>query len=383
MINCIISININLYFFSHYFEFLTPETILLNFNLNFMPLSNWKRLTHYRANIGDRQCYALLFERKSKSLVAVPYNIRLNIKVCIYKYSFSDDVWTKHEIKPTKEIYQRGKMFNTFTGQIYPGAINDKNIYVLTKHTNQIAMLQLIEETNEYKLQIIKKINKIYSYSIGKSIIIKDELHYISQNNHIKYNLNTQQLTVIPVSTSTCPFTTSLIQIKHKIFAFRTITKTEDPSHHIYQYDIEDNHPQTVCIKLPKTIRGILSCTSILNEQLILISGINAIPYRQSEIYIYEVKTEIIKKSNIKMPHINNKDILYKIYATNDAKKDMLVTYGWIRNEYRNMPTVLQTLIRQYYIDEIVHILNSTGAHYKIDVIEILNDYSIVAQNNH
>ena len=84
-------------------------------------------------------------------------------------------------------------------------------------------------------------------------------------------------------------------------------------------------------IKLPNPI-GYVSCASILNEQIIIISGTayNRDTKRRisNNIYIYEVKTKIIKKSAIKCP-----PIVSQIFAINDNKKDLLLTCSWIKNE--------------------------------------------------
>ena len=73
--------------------------------------------------------------------------------------------------------------------------------------------------------------------------------------------------------------------------------------------------------------------------------------------------------------------MIKKELENNDEKEDILLTYGWIRNEYKDTPVCLQRLIKKYYVKEMVHLFNS-NEHYKIDATQILNNYSILCDRN-
>lgn len=323
--------------------------------------SNWKKLTHFQPDYHPH--YTILFQKESKSLIAVPHSIPIDIKTksdyIIYKYVFSSNSWKQYDIEQLTESNEKRR--------IYPKAINKGYIYANT-HKHEIAMITLINETNKYKIKIIRKMNKTKQYAYGKSIIIKDEYHYISRN-HNKYNLNTQKFTINPIPTKGIYFPTTLLHVQRKLMSF--VQNLQDNSYYCYEYDIKTNDSQYYPIKLPNN-NYCISCTSILNGQMILISATNRSKHDQCKIYIYEVKTKIIKKSKIKFP---SKYYQY-IFAINDKKKNGLLTYGWINSQYRNtyIPTCLKALIQKFCVNEILHTINRDNKHYKIDVLEIINN---------
>ena len=130
--------------------------------------SNWKKLTHFQPDYHPH--YTILFQKESKSLIAVPHSIPIDIKTksdyIIYKYVFSSNSWKQYDIEQLTESNEKRR--------IYPKAINKGYIYANT-HKHEIAMITLINETNKYKIKIIRKMNKTKQYAYGKSIIIKDE----------------------------------------------------------------------------------------------------------------------------------------------------------------------------------------------------------------
>ena len=88
--------------------------------------------------------------------------------------------------------------------------------------------------------------------------------------------------------------------------------------------------------------------------------------------FIYEVKTQIFKKLNIKLPKYIR--MCNQIFAMNDKKRDISIVNGWIANNSNNLPVALQLMISSYYINEFIHLMNPrTGDHYNIDVFHILN----------
>ena len=303
--------------------------------------------------------YRILFQRKTKSLVAILSNMNTDL---IYKYLFASNSWRKYELQPPKKLNQPNLVLD--------GAINGDTIYSYT-NKHQIAIIKLINETNKYKLQIIKKVDKNQQLEPwGTAIIIADELHYIN-NGHLKYNINTRECNTL--TNKVIPYAAvGLTKVKNKLLLFG------GRKDFVREYDIKNNHWKSLPIELFNTMH-VRSCTTILNEQMILISL--ADQHGIFKIYIYEVKTKIIKKSCIKMPYAINRNPCCDIFAINDEKEDILLTYGWIRNEYKDTPVCLQRLIKKYYVKEIVHLFNS-NEHYKIDATQILNNYSILYDRN-
>ena len=142
----------------------------------------------------------------------------------------------------------------------------------------------------------------------------------------------------------------------------------------IQQYDIKNNQWESISIDLPHHTR-FLSATSIFNGQMILISEF--ISYteptnypKNPSIYIYEVKTQNIRKSKINFPLPNH----HLIYSFNDQLKDILTIYGWLNSQIQNFPTCLTAMITKYYTNEFLHIITTVGTHYKIDILQIIDN---------
>ena len=227
----------------------------------------------------------------------------------------------------------------------------------------------IVEITNDKTRFTSKFLTNLYALGLFKDPyssfkIIQDQIYCITANHFIKYNVNTRKHQVLPNSSILNYFGASLTQVKNKLILFGKIDH-KTPS--IQQYDIINNYWEILPVKLPKEIRFI-STTTILNQQIILIFGININPY----IFIYEIKTNTFKKSNIKLPNCIKR--CNQIFAINDEKHDNFVANAWINKNSINIPLTLHLIITQYYTNEIIHLINpKTGDHYNIDVIHILN----------
>ena len=324
---------------------------------------NWKKLTHFQPKYFP---YKILFQEESNLLIAVPFSIPTNAdnknQYIIYKYLFYNNSWKEYNIEPPKQFNKQRR--------IYPKAINKGYIYANTQK-HEIAMITLIEETNKYKIKIIRKMHKTKEYAYGKSIIIEDEYHYIS-SKHTKYNLKTQEYVKLGTPANKIHNDNyRLFQLKHKLFTI--IQNIKDSSYCIYQYDLEKNCSKSFSINLLKSIR-IISCTPILDNKILISTTPRKTPYNNTQcaIYVYEIQTEIIKKSNITFPQTYE----HEIFAINDKRRDILLTYGWINNQCKNtyIPVCLKALVRQYYTVEYLHAFNRNNEHYKIDVFHILDN---------
>ena len=64
------------------------------------------------------------------------------------------------------------------------------------------------------------------------------------------------------------------------------------------------------------------------------------------------------------------------IFAVNDKRKDILVTYGWIKSECTDiyLPACIIALIQSFYSNEFLHILDDYGKHYKMEVHRVLDN---------
>ena len=283
--------------------------------------------------------YDVLFEKESKSLIAIRGNICYG--ELVYKYLFSNDSWMDYTIPKTMR-----------------SSIND----------HKILLLQLSTNRNKCKLKTYYNTYKFGTLSPSTEpacIMIEDCFHYIA-DKHIKYNINTKKYELVSNAPMLKVFNKkSLIRIKDKLMIIGGTTNYRN----IYEYDINKNRWRRLSAKLPSNI-WVASCTHILNGQIILISAMN---YNSNmdcnNIYIYEVNTQIINKSKINLPL--NKNQIFAINTQNSS----IVAHSWTRNLDFYFPTYLIKTIQHFCIDEVLHTINTMGDHYKIDVFKILNNY--------
>ena len=304
--------------------------------------------------------YRILFERDSKCLIAVPHIMFKNdAKVMLYKYCFCSDYWEKYEAQVSKGLHD-GRI-------LFAGAVNGNKIYSLT-NKSEIIMFELINETNKCNLKIIQNVIENYDEDVaGATIFIQDEFHYIFKK-HVKYNIKKEKFDVVVGPLHQYFHSDNSMRIKDKLLLF--VSCKSVPQLIIQQYDIKNDFWQRLSIQLPK-IFHIISCTAILNGQMVLISG-----YREDDkdILIYEIKTKRLKKSNIKFSMIGRN----YLYAMNDKKMDILSINAWIKHECRNSnirwPECLKGIVINFFIKEFVHVINSNCQHCKIDVFKIINN---------
>ena len=316
----------------------------------------WRILKHIPEPVKRQfRRYRLLFQRKNELLIALPCFLSFTTQAnVIWIYSFSGNSWQKYQIQ--------GPWFDSRF--IYPGAIIKNKIYSYST-PNEIVMFELLHGREQCKYNIINTnwIHKLHTN--GASVMIGDEFHYIA-NKHIKYNINTQIYEFVPSAPVLKIINEkSLMRIKDKLVLFGASMHYRN----IFEYNIKENCWRCLPVTLPSGA-WVVSCTPILNGQMILIAT------DDSSIYIYEVNKQILKKSNVKLPTKNGVRVDNEIFAINNQRKDILVTWGWIRIEHEHsklVPKCLIALIKAYYLNEFLHTINSFGEHYRINVFQILN----------
>lgn len=95
-------------------------------------------------------------------------------------------------------------------------------------------------------------------------------------------------------------------------------------------------------------------------------------------IYLYSVNERIFHKSSIKCPEKGYCEAV----AVNDAQKDELATFGFMRKKWKTCdmgfnsfpPEYLMRIISEYYINEYIHIFfHRSRQYYKIDIMHVMN----------
>ena len=122
----------------------------------------------------------------------------------------------------------------------------------------------------------------------------------------------------------------------------------------------------------------ISTAVSVQNQQFVLlIGGYHALEFTNS-IWIYSLKAETFKESKIKCPG----DRGGKAFVINYPKNDELSVFGYIREQWNISgiddclypPRYLIKIINRYYLNEWIHFINKDGAHWKIDVLHIIDN---------
>ena len=321
--------------------------------------SLWTKLKSIPSNTTQHPI-EILFEKKSKSLIVTPYVFDINPKIenIIFKYSFSMNSWMTYKIE------------TTHMKSLIPATIHQNKMYSIC-NMDEIAILDMDHTYQSYNnsttctMKFIENATSVITSIIPYTsyFMINDHFYCISNSHFSKYNINTKKHQILPHSSIRNWFDASL-KVKNNLILFGRIDH-KTPS--IQQYDISNNYWEILPVKLPTKI-NFISTTSILNEQMILILATDI----DLCFFIYEVKTQIFKKLNIKLPKYIR--MCNQIFAMNDKKRDISIVNGWIANNSNNLPVALQLMISSYYINEFIHLMNPrTGDHYNIDVFHILN----------
>ena len=339
---------------------LSPTTTTIN---SLTPWTNLQSIPNYY------KVFGAVFDKKTKTLIVFPYLYKkppyhreTNV---ILKYSFSTNSWKEYKIPPTKDT--------EYVPTIFPATINENKIYSISGK-DEILMLELMNENNKCIIKYIKGLEDIYFFSSTSSCItiVEDYIYGVCPTHVIKYNIITKKYQILREVHIPDFFCDCLIRLKDKLILFGSID-FENPI--IKQYDMQNNHWESISINVPNETRFHYA-TTILNGQIILISAticINTEPNSMNNpsIYIYEVKTQNIRKSAISCP-LPTQALMFGFH---DKKKDILIIYGWIRSQIQNLPTCLKAIITKYYTNEFLHVITTAGLHYKIDTFQILNNY--------
>ena len=126
----------------------------LNFNLNIMSqpkLPLWIKLTAIPES--TLYCrYRILCDTDCRFMIAMPQIVcKTDPKPVLFIYFVDSDEWKSYEAQRV--------LFPGTQRILLPGAINGKKIYTFT-NKHEIAMLELIHETKEYKFEIVKNVKK-------------------------------------------------------------------------------------------------------------------------------------------------------------------------------------------------------------------------------
>ena len=209
------------------------------------------------------------------------------------------------------------------------------------------------------------------------SIMIDNKLHIISGKQHLVWNKNNKQLTLLN------RFKTwnygQMVHLKsHSKFmliagndpdnAERGCATTLDT---LYTYDLDMRKWMKLRHKLPFGVHN-FGCVMTVDEQYVIMFGGSMLPYGcdYDGILIMNLGDCSVRKSKIRCPKEGG---LYACLTVDYMKMD-LVIYGFLSGEFRDcLSNDIMEVVRLYYCLENVHLFDRNGiGHWKIGIDQIL-----------
>ncbi len=117
--------------------------------------------------------------------------------------------------------------------------------------------------------------------------------------------------------------------------------------------------------------------TAVLNDEYVLLFGGQTNGKLHDDIWIYSVRDEKFKRSNLKCPRKGE----FEAITVCDKVKDEVITTGFVRGQWRLCgigdhlfpPQYLIKLMNSYYLNEFIHLFGCwSGEHWKINVFDIV-----------
>ena len=145
------------------------------------------------------------------------------------------------------------------------------------------------------------------------------------------------------------------------------------PQNHILQFNTDKHEWKKLYSAILPDDLTYFACTHALKQQFILICGghlmTNPGSYATDSIYVYNVETQLMNKSNWKCPQPG----IYSAVAIHDAFQDQKVIFGYVRTQRRMfLPFDLLDMIQQYYYNEYIYLFDDEGTEFKINTLNII-----------
>ena len=336
----------------------------------------WKQLQR----IPNQSAFRVLTDKKHKRLFIITSK-RTAYDRCearLSQYSFKSDSW-EHYTMLNKDDNFKLSCRNA-------AAINRNTIY-LTNKAGQILIFNLNND-NQCEMKLINGLHLITEDAInGASMIIKDEFHIFGGGGsaqHVKYNEMQNICNIVHdlgnvLNLNNGINRVAMTKIKKNVLLFGGLDASSKNINSIHEYNVENDKWKRLQTTIPNYINDDCggACTAILHEKIVLLFG-----NRHSNcIYIYYVDNQTFTKSEMKCPAQGSYQAIV-IHDNNDKMNDKLITFGYIRCQWKKCdlsdhlfpPEYLIKIILSYYMnDEWIHLFsNVTKEHFKINAIDII-----------
>ena len=267
---------------------------------------------------------------------------------------------------------------------------NDTSLAVIDSSNNTIYLINLARKIATLRLNDNKneRWEIINAPSIGpgaQACMITNKYHIIggwSNNKHITYTEGTQKFNIMHDFDRMKGFKMSyhqLVRLKNELLLFGGLDMSDTALRTVYEYSITNNVWNKLDTKVPSLL-SLFGGTAIFRDQFIILFGGEKKGVPINDIWIYCVKNQSFKKSNIKCPFKGQ----CQAFTYNDDRKDELTIFGYFRAKWSKCgmanhlfpPTYLIKIVNKYYLNQWIHLLfiKWNNFHWKIDIYDILCD---------
>ena len=278
------------------------------------------------------------------------------------------DIFIKHQ-----------KLINATTISTSAFDKHSKLLY-LYFYKEKFVKINLNNKTYQILLKKISNQHELFE-NWATSIIINGEFHIIggiNNNQHLIWNDNTRQFDQIWIFNEFGRGWASpkLIHIKSKnvLYAFAGWnTMNGINSNIIYKYNINNKRWYKLSTLLPFNLNGFGYDCTISEQYIIIFGGVKYIQDKNgsNNIYIFNIKTESIKKIDLKCPEKGQ----HRAIIMHDKYENSLLVSGFIRI-YQHLvliPKDLMRYIENWHLNEYVFLMNAeSNTHWKIKTSHII-----------
>ena len=299
----------------------------------------------------------------------------------LLKYSIKTNSWIKFESINWKSS---DDLISTQTQSLFhtPITTEGNNIYVCDCDSSAVKILTVSDYNNQqWKISTYSHASIPHGATV---IMINDELHSIGgyceyslfpKCCHIKFNNQKDEMHCLYAFEDHSVGGHNIVKINNKLLLFG------ESNNKIFEYDILDSW-SVLKVKLP-TVMWRAGCTTVLNDQYVIFFVSNGPLNHPVDIYYYSIVELKFTKSKLKPPFtVNCPSGYFKALSVNDKYRDTIITFGYVRTQWRSLEIsdhlfppeyLIRIISNKYYLNEYVHLFTHHGHHWKIDVFDILS----------
>ncbi len=240
---------------------------------------------------------------------------------------------------------------------------NDSKIFLF--HLNSKISTCLLQENKKYYeiIFVNEQLHQIGSIESGNHFCFNNKQKYFQKISTLKKTANLMNFGNIYLPQNKILFIMGGYVPSLTIFQYCNT---------IWKYSTKTKHWCELKITLPVKLAG-FGVVSTKNEQyIIILGGSISLGEGSDNIFIYDIIKNKFMISKIKCPEKAE----YQAILFNNSLRDEILTYGYIKNCFKNpmfnnvqlLPTYLVKMIGVYYCLEQIHLIGRKNKHWSINI---------------